>query len=83
MSERASERLISSNSVSVFLRYLQKLANVLWARSSGNKEASNRENISHLFFRCSKESCGCEIVFVPDVDYFGDPYGTGSNPKKQ
>ena len=30
-----------------------------------------------------KESYGCEAVFVPDVDYFGDPYRTRSNPKKR
>ena len=65
------------------LRYVKKLANVLWARSSRNKEGSNRENILHLFFCCSKESYGCEVVFVPDVDYFGDPYRTRRNPRKQ
>ena len=44
---------------------------------------SNRGTVVHLFFCCSKENYGCEAVFVPDVDYFGDPYRTRSNPKKQ
>ena len=35
------------------------------------------------FFVCySKESCGGEALFGPDVVYFGEPYRTRSNPKK-
>ena len=43
---------------------------------------SNQENVLHLFFCCSKESYGCQAVFVPEVDSFGEPYNARSNPKK-
>ena len=44
---------------------------------------SNRKNILHLFSFCSKESYAGEAVFLPDVNYFGDPYRGRSNPKQQ
>ena len=46
------------------------------------KSRSNWQNVLHLFFCFSKESYGCEAVFLPDVDYFGDSYRTRRNPKK-
>ena len=44
---------------------------------------SDRKNVLHLFSYCSKESYGCQVVFVPDVDYFGDAYRTRSSPQKE
>jgi len=29
------------------------------------------------------DSYGGQALFVPDVDYLGDPHSTGCNPKKQ
>jgi len=39
--------------------------------------------LAFFFFCRSKESYGGEALFGPDVDYFGHPYRTRSNAKKQ
>ena len=75
---QATVRLIWSNSISVFYVMCRS-----WQMfSEFGQLRSNRQNVLHLFFCFSKESYGCEAVFLPDVDYFGDNYRTRSNPKK-
>ena len=77
-------RLISSNSTPVFYVMYRS-----WQMFSGlgplgiRKDQIERIFSTCMFFCCSKESYGCETVLVPDVDYFGDPYRTGGNPKQQ
>ena len=72
---------VSTNLVKPYfciLRYvytLQKLSGLGPLRS-------NRRMFSIFFFCCSKESYGCEAVFVPDVDYSGDFYRTRNSSKK-
>ena len=73
---------MSSNSTCFcILRYVQKLTNRMFS-GLGPLEPY-RKNVLYLFCCCSKESYGGEAVFVPDVDYFGDPYRGRSNLKKQ
>ena len=36
-----------------------------------------------ILFVLLTDSHGGQAVFVPDVDYLGDPYRTGCNPKTQ
>ena len=73
---------MSSNSTYFcILRYVQKLANIMF--SGQGPLGSYRKNVLYLFSCCSKESYGGEAVFVPDVDYFGDPYRGRSNSKRQ
>ena len=73
-------QMVSSNSASVFhIRYRGWPQMFSWLGPLG----SNRENVRHLFSCCSEESFGCQAVFVPDVDYFGDLCRTGNNPRKQ
>ena len=75
----ASPQVPSSKENRTSNSYTQKFPNVLLFGLG--PPGSNRKNFLHLFFSpkscfsfvVSKESYGGETLFVPDVDYFGDP----------